>query len=235
MNVQLNDKVIVVTGSSRGIGAALIRRFADEKAKVVLNYCNSKDFAEEVSHYLENNNVEFLVYKADVSQENEVRGFYKAVKRKFGKIDILINNAGICKTSSVITTTEVNWDNVVNTNLKGAFLCTKYFAKDMIRQGKGKIINISSRYSDTGAMWQASYAVSKAGVTALTKTVAKELGEFDILVNSVCPGQINTGLEYLNEKGMDVMYEKEIKDYLQNVNYMDALLNFITYMCSDLF
>lgn len=235
MKLDLKDKVIVVTGSARGIGAALIRRLAEENAKVVINYNTSEEEAKILAQYFDDKKIEYLLIRADLTKDDEVKEFYKAVRKKFKKVDVLINNAGICKNAAVLAVSGEQWDAVMNANLKSAFLCTKYFSKSMIGKQEGKVINISSRYGQIGAMGQASYAASKAGMTSFTKTVAKELGNYNILVNAVCPGQISTGLEEKKDGNNHEVDIKEIYDYLDRTDYLETLLNFITYMCSDAF
>lgn len=237
MFYDLEDKVIVITGSSRGIGAHLIQAIAKEKAKVVLNYNKSEKEAAEIAMKISEYNKHVIKVKADITKAEEVKYLYRKTIEEYGKVDVLINNAGISKNNLLFRISEDQWDDVVSTNLKGTFLCSKYFAKSMIRQKKGKIINIASLLGVTGCAGQSNYSASKAGVIALTKSIAKEIGKWNISVNAICPGYVPTDLENGDSaKQFDISSQKpEVNDYLSNVNYLDALTNFVIFMCSDLF
>jgi 3-oxoacyl-[acyl-carrier protein] reductase len=190
----LNKKVAVVTGSGKGIGRAIVLQFIKYGAKVVINYRNSKEQAEELIASIQDVNGDVIAVKADISKEEEAKGLIEAAVKHFGRLDILVNNAGITKDNLLMRITEKDFDDVINTNLKGTFFCSKYAATVMLKQRSGKIINMSSVTGVTGNIGQANYAASKAGVIGLTKAAARELAGRGINVNAVAPGFIETDM-----------------------------------------
>ncbi|GER65591.1 3-oxoacyl-[acyl-carrier-protein] reductase FabG [Weizmannia acidilactici] len=196
----LKDRVALITGASRGIGREIALEFAENGAHVVINYAGSAEKAEEVAASARSFGVEALAVQADVSNEAEVQGMFKQVLEKFGKIDILVNNAGITRDNLLMRMKESEWDDVINTNLKGVFLCTKAAARPMMKQRNGKIINIASIVGISGNPGQANYVAAKAGVIGLTKTSAREMASRGITVNAIAPGFIQTDMtDKLNE------------------------------------
>ncbi|WP_108310353.1 3-oxoacyl-[acyl-carrier-protein] reductase [Thermodesulfobium acidiphilum] len=190
----LEGKVALVTGSSRGIGKAIAKAFAMDGAKVLINYASKDEAAKEIKEELISMGCTAEIFKASVEREAEVKALFEQVDNLFGRIDILVNNAGITRDALILRMTESQWDEVIDVNLKAAFLCSKEAAKRMIKQKSGRIINISSVIGQIGNPGQANYSASKAGLFGLTKSLAKELGSRGILVNSIAPGYIVTDM-----------------------------------------
>ena len=190
------NKVVVVTGGARGIGAEIVKFLAKLGYKVVLNYNKSESYAQDVKKEL--NNVE--IFKADVSKKEEANALIDFAIKKYGKIDVLINNAGIAQTNLFTEITDEDWNNIINTNLNSAFYCSREAVKNMIHNKSGLIINISSIWGITGASCEVAYSTSKAAINGFTKALAKELGPSNIRVNAIAPGIINTAMNsYLSE------------------------------------
>ena len=190
------NKVVVVTGGSRGIGAEIVKFLAKLGYKVVLNYNKSESYAQDVKKEL--NNVE--IFKADVSKKEEAKALIDFAIKKYGKIDVLINNAGIAQTKLFTEITDEDWKNIIDTNLNSAFYCSREAVKNMIHNKSGLIINISSIWGITGASCEVAYSTSKAAINGFTKALAKELGPSNIRVNAIAPGIINTAMNsYLSE------------------------------------
>ena len=185
-------KNIIITGASRGIGRCLAENLAREGHNVLLNYNKSEKAAKDIKDNLAKEGINIEIFKADVSKKEEVKKLVKYAVQKFGKIDVLINNAGIAKIQMFQDIKEEDWDEVINTNLKSALYCTQEVLPYMIHEKDGSIINISSVWGIVGASCETLYAISKAGLDAMTKSLAKELGPSNIRVNSIAPGIINT-------------------------------------------
>ena len=191
MDLELKGKIALITGASRGIGCECARLLAGEGASIIINYNKSQETAEKLAQELGNNSI---AIKADVSNNQEVKEMFKKIKEDYGKLDILVNNAGILKDSLMMMVRESDYDEILNTNLKGTFLCMQQASKMMMKQKSGKIINISSIIGTKGNSGQTHYSASKAGVIGLTKSGAKELGRLGITVNAVAPGFIDTDM-----------------------------------------
>jgi len=186
------NKVILITGASRGIGRDIAKKLAQNGEIVIINYNKSEKEAIELKQELELEGINIDIYKADVSKREEVRALVNYVENKYKKIDVLINNAGISEIKLFTEVTDNDWDNIINTNLYSAFCCTQEVVKNMINNKSGCIINISSIWGLVGASCETIYSISKAGVDAMTKSLAKELGLSKIRVNSIAPGIIDT-------------------------------------------
>jgi len=198
-NKVLSGKVALVTGASRGIGKSIAISLGLLGAEVIVNYSSSDASAEEVAKSINDKGGSSYKLKFDVSDEESVSTAINQIIRDSGKIDILINNAGITRDGLLMRMKESQWDEVINTNLKGVFLCTKNVSKFMIKQRSGKIINITSIVGLIGNPGQANYSASKAGVIGFTKTCAKEFASRGIKVNAIAPGFIETEMtEKLN-------------------------------------
>ncbi|KYG59003.1 3-oxoacyl-[acyl-carrier-protein] reductase [Planococcus maritimus] len=191
---KLTGKTAIVTGASRGIGAAIARRFAEEGANIVVNYSGSQDKAEAVVNEIEQAGGKAIAIKANVADADAVKSMADAAIKEFGSIDILVNNAGITRDNLMMRMKEDEWDDVINTNLKGVFLCTKAVTRQMMKQRAGRIVNIASIVGVMGNAGQANYVAAKAGVIGLTKTTARELASRGITANAVAPGFITTDM-----------------------------------------
>ncbi|AQQ53754.1 3-oxoacyl-[acyl-carrier-protein] reductase [Planococcus lenghuensis] len=192
--MKLEGKTAIVTGGSRGIGAAIARLLASEGAKVVVNYSGSREKAEAVAEDIRIGGGEAFVFQADVADSEAVKAMTDETLQRFGSIDILVNNAGITRDNLLMRMKENEWDDVINTNLKGVFVTTKAVTRQMMKQRSGRIVNIASIVGISGNPGQANYVAAKAGVIGLTKTAAKELASRGITVNAVAPGFITTDM-----------------------------------------
>jgi len=196
--VELEEKVSLVTGASRGMGKAIALKLASLGSKVAVNYV-----AIEASNEVDADNLvesiirlgrEAMSVEADIRDSEAVQAMIEQVTDKWSKIDILVNNAGINRDTLLLRMSDDAWDDVINTNLRGAYLCTKFALRSMMRQQWGRIINISSVTGIVGNTGQSNYAASKGGLIAFTKSVAREMGSRNITVNAVAPGFIITGM-----------------------------------------
>ena len=190
----LDGQTALVTGASRGIGKAIAMALGEIGAEVVINYSNSEEKAEEVVSLIRSMNSKAYSLQANVSEEDSVNQLIDDVLQRSGQIDILVNNAGITKDGLLMRMKKDQWQEVINLNLTGAFLCTRAVSKSMIKRKKGRIINISSVVGLMGNGGQANYAAAKAGLIGLTKSTAKEFASRGITVNSVAPGFISTDM-----------------------------------------
>ncbi len=188
--------VALITGASRGIGAAISRAMAQAGMNVVINFSSdsSQEAAQMLAQELETNGVETFVVKANVADFAEVKAMVGAIKERFGRIDVLVNNAGITRDGLLMRMKEDQFDSVIDTNLKGAFNCMRHVCPMMVKQRYGRIISISSVVGIAGNPGQVNYAASKAGIIGMTKAAAKELASRNITVNAVAPGFIETAM-----------------------------------------
>ena len=205
--MRLENKVAIITGAGSGIGKETAILFAKEGAKVIVADMNEKAGQETVAEI--NKNGEAFFIKLDVSKREQSIQMVKTTLEKYGRIDVLINNAGIVQDAFLSKMTEEQWDKVINVNLKGVFNCTQAVVEVMMNQGKGVIINTSSIVGLNGNVGQVNYAATKAGLIGMTKTLAKELGKKGIRVNAVAPGFIATPMtSNVPEKILEMMKEK---------------------------
>lgn len=191
------EKIVIITGASRGIGREIAKRLAKKGLNVIANYNKSKEAAKELKSELEQEGIEIDIVKADVSKREEAKKLAKYALDKYGKIDVLINNAGILEYKLFTDETDEDWNKIINTNLYSAFAMSQEVIPNMIHNKDGLIINMSSAWGVVGGSLEVIYSVSKAGMDGLTKALAKELGPSNIRVNSIAPGMIYTKM---NEK-----------------------------------
>ncbi|NHM29761.1 3-oxoacyl-[acyl-carrier-protein] reductase [Neobacillus terrae] len=199
--MKLDGKSVLVTGASRGIGREIALEFAREGANVAVNFSGSEAKANETVDEIKAMGRDAFSVQCDVSNAESVASMVKETIDRFGKLDVLVNNAGITKDNLIMRMKEEEWDDVININLKGVFLCTKAVTRQMMKQRSGRIVNIASIVGVSGNPGQANYVAAKAGVIGLTKTTAKELSSRNITVNAVAPGFITTDMtEKLTEE-----------------------------------
>jgi 3-oxoacyl-[acyl-carrier protein] reductase len=192
--MKVKDKVALVTGSSRGVGRAIAIGYAQEGAKVVVNYTSNEKAALEVVENIKTLGSHAIAVKADVASKADVDKLVKAAKDEFGRIDILVNNAGFTRPAMMLKMTEDEWDQVVDLHMKGAFLCAQAVANIMKDQKSGKIINVTSVAGIVGTVGQINYSAAKGGVISMTKSMARELARYNICVNVISLGIVATDM-----------------------------------------
>ena len=209
MSSKLSGKVAFVTGASRGIGRAVALRLAADGAKVALNFASNSAKAEAVKAEIEAAGGTAMLMQGDVAKFEVVAELIKKVVNEWGRLDILINNAGITRDNLLIKMSEDDFDRVISTNLKGVFNCTKAVTRQMMKQRGGRIVNMSSVVGLKGNISQANYAAAKAGIIGFTKSAARELASRGVTVNAVAPGFINTDMTAaLSEKVKEVLLQE---------------------------
>ena len=221
----------LVTGGSRGIGKAIAIELSKQGANVAINFINNESKANEVVAEIEKNGVKGLAVKANVSKEEDVNNMIDVVNKELGSIDILVNNAGITKDNLLIRMKVEDWDDVINTNLKGAYLCTKAVTRGMMKRRFGKIVSIASVVGISGNAGQANYSASKAGIIGFTKSIAKELGSRGINVNAIAPGFVETDMtkvlsEDIRKQTLDII---PLKKFAQP----EDIANVVVFLCSE--
>ncbi len=200
------SKVALVTGASRGIGRSIALQLAEEGYHVVVNYAVNQEKAEEVVEQIKQKGVDAVAIQANVSNGDEVKAMIKEVVKTFGSIDVLVNNAGITRDNLLMRMKEREWDEVIDTNLKGVFNCIQKVTPQMLKQRHGRIINLTSIVGAVGNPGQINYVASKAGVIGMTKTAARELASRNITVNAVAPGFIVSDMtDALNDELKETM------------------------------
>lgn len=228
----MKGKVALVTGGIGGIGTAICRRLADAGARVAANFLpNEEEKARDWQKALLGEGYEIFVVPGDVTDFDSCRSMIEEVEGKLGSVDILVNNAGITRDGLLLRMKSEDWDAVLDTNLKGAFLCTRAAAKVMSKQRYGRIVNISSVVGEMGNAGQANYCASKAGLLGLTKSVARELARRNVTVNAVTPGFIITDMtDNLSDKAREAMAEQIP---LGRLGAVEDIANAVLYLASD--
>ena len=225
------NKVVIVTGASRGIGRDIATTLAKKGYIVIANYNKSENKAIELQQNLKKENINIDIFKADVSNRDEVKKLVQFVINKYKKIDCVINNAGIDQVKMFLDITDADWNNMISNNLNSVFYMCQEVLPYMIHEKNGVIINISSIWGVTGASCESHYAVSKAGVDALTKSLAKEMGPSNIRINSIAPGFIDTEMNNnLNEEE-----KQEIKEEipLQKIGKVEDVSRTVEWIVED--
>lgn len=198
--MKLKDKIALITGSAQGIGRAIAIAMAREGANVILTDINEEKlretYEEDIETIYKNNNSTGCFLRLDVTDEKQVEETIAKVLEQFGRVDILVNNAGVLSSHPIVELEEKEWDRIVDTNLKGTFLVTKWVLKEMMKQRKGQIVNIASNCGITGQKYLSHYVSSKHGVIGFTQTSALEAAEYNVMVNAVCPGPVDTKLHH---------------------------------------
>lgn len=227
----LTNKTAIVTGGSRGIGRAICVALAKAGANVVTCYAHGADVANETVKQCEAFGVSAMAIQADVAKNEDVQALVAKVKEDYGSIDILVNNAGITKDNLMMKMTEEDFEQVIDTNLKGAFLFIKHVSKIMLKQRSGHIINISSVVGVRGNAGQVNYASSKAGLIGMTKSVAKEIGSRGITVNAVAPGFIETDM---TASLPEAVVEENLKNIpMKSLGKVEDVANLVRFLASD--
>lgn len=228
----LKDKIVLITGASRGIGKATALLCAENGAHVIINYFHSENDAKDLVETISKNGVKTTLIKGDISSEDDIKKIFLLIKNEFGRIDVLVNNAGVAMSNPIMLASNEEFERTINVNCKGIFLCTKYVVKMMMKQKSGKIINISSVYGIQGSPGQAIYSGSKAFVIGFTKAAAKELGRYGITVNAIAPGVIDTDLTKSMSKEM---IEKNIRNNtLGRIGTPEDVARVVLFLSSDL-
>src|SRR5438477_1650025 len=230
--IDLSGKVALVTGAGRGIGRATALKLGAAGAKVAVNYKASEAAAQEVVGAIASDGGEALAVKADVSKSDEVDAMVNHLGKEWGRVDILVNNAGITRDNLMMRMSQDEWDEVMNTNLRSAYFCSRAVLRPMLRNRWGRIICLSSIVGLTGNLGQANYAAAKAGLIGLTKSIAREVASRNITANAVAPGFIQTDIT--------AVLPQELKDAMlktipaERVGDPDDVANAILFLASDL-
>ena len=228
----LNGKVALITGGSRGIGEAIVLKFAQEGADVAFTFLSSDEKAQAVASEASGYGARVIAYRSDASDYNQAEKLVTDVVDAFGKIDILINNAGITKDTLMLRMSEEQWDDVMNVNLKSVFNVTKHVLRPMMKNKSGSIINMGSVVGVFGNAGQANYAASKAGIIGFSKSIAKEVGSRNIRCNVIAPGFIETDMTHVLTEDQKKVYIDSIP--LKRLGAGNDVANACVYLASDM-
>lgn len=227
----MKKKTVLITGGARGIGKAMSKAFAKEGYNVLVNFNKSENEAKELYTILNEKNFSVKLFKANISNREDVEDMVDYCIKEFGGLDVLVNNAGVSQDKLFTDITDEDWDNMMNINLKGSFYCSQVALKYMISEKKGNIINISSIWGISGASCEVHYSITKAGIIGMTKALAKEVGPSNIRVNSIAPGVINTDmLSGYNEEDIDALVEETS---LMRLGTPEDIANCAIFLASD--
>jgi len=225
-------RVVVITGGSKGIGRSVALRFAEEGARIILaHYDADESAAQETLNILNSKGVTAEAHKIDVSSFESVGRWFEEILERFERVDVLINNAGITRDTLLMRMNEADWDAVLGVNLKGVFNCTHAVIRSMIKERRGRIVNISSVVGQIGNAGQANYAASKAGVMGLTKTTARELAGRGITVNGVAPGFIDTEMTAVLSDKVKENFLRQIP--MGRMGTSEEVAEAVYWLCSD--
>lgn len=229
--MKLTGKIALVTGAAKGIGRSIAIELAKAGASVIINYNKSELEAEKLVNEIRDSGLYAVKHKCDISNYNDVTKMIKDIKNKFGKIDILVNNAGISSIGLFIDSEEEQWDNIINTNLKGVYNTCHNVSKIMLNQMSGVIINISSIWGNVGASCEVIYSASKGGINAFSKALGKELAPSSIRVNAVAPGVIDTDMNRgISNEDRELLIS-EIP--MNRMGSGDEVGKLVVFLCSD--
>lgn len=224
-------KIAFVTGGSRGIGRAIVEKLGSDGYCVGFNYINSKEAANEFLDTLKNRGIDAFAVKFDVKSFSQCEEAMKSVQEQYGSIDVLVNNAGITKDALFMRMDEDDFDSVIETNLKGVFNCTKNVVRSMRKQKYGRIINMSSIAALVGNIGQVNYSASKAALIGMTRSLAAELGGYNITVNAVAPGLIKTDM---TDAIPEIEREKIVKQIpLKDIGQVEDIANAVSFLAGD--
>lgn len=225
------NKVALITGAARGIGKEVAKKFAKNGYDVVINYVSSKTDTEKLKKEFEDLGIKVLLVKADVSNQEEAEDLVNQTINTFGKIDVLVNNAGITKDNLLMRMSEEDFEKVININLKGTFLVTKYAIKYMMKKRCGSIVNLASVVGVAGNAGQCNYAASKAGIIGFTKSIAKELASRNIRANAVAPGFIKTDMTEVLSDSVKENINSQIP--LKRMGTAEEVANLVYFLSSE--
>ncbi|HEX9440861.1 MAG TPA: 3-oxoacyl-[acyl-carrier-protein] reductase [Roseiflexaceae bacterium] len=231
MRLDLKDKIALVTGGSRGIGRAIATTLADAGATVVVNYKGNHTAADEVVRAIAAADGQATATQADISKPEDVERLFKDVLERYGKLDILVNNAGITRDTLLLRMKEDDFDAVLQTNLRGVYLCTKAALRPMTKARGGRIINITSVVGLMGNAGQSNYAAAKAGIIGFTKSAAREMASRNITINAVAPGYIETELTGVLSESMRAAILENIP--LGRLGMPQDVANLVCFLASD--
>ncbi|MBW1912855.1 MAG: 3-oxoacyl-[acyl-carrier-protein] reductase [Deltaproteobacteria bacterium] len=227
-----SERVVVVTGGSKGIGRSVALKFAEEKPRIVIvHYDPDESAANETLDMLSGHGVEAISHKVDVSLNEEVGKLFKEIISQMGRVDVLINNAGITRDALLMRMSENDWDLVMNVNLKSVFNCTQAIVRPMIKQRSGSIVNIASVVGQIGNAGQANYSASKAGIMGFTKSVAREVASRGVTVNAVAPGYIDTEMTASLPDNVKEAFLKQIP--MGRLGMPEDVAETVYWLCSD--